>query len=167
MHSHQYLYRLTHLHEIDLSNLSWHMQQLRCTCKEIVGTNTPVMPVTEHNALCMNADTQHIIGQSGNCIRKLCCADGLLVMHNGKVVHEYLLEGVPTWRTHGINSASKVFTGCVAAILADQGKLSWDKPLHQYALQLKGTGEPLQPQASRYNSAAVQHVYSQECFSTD
>ena len=68
-------------------------------------------------------------------------ADGLLVMQNGTVLYEFLVEGVPAWRTHGINSASKVFTGCVAAILADQGKLSWDQPLHEYAPQLKGTGE--------------------------
>lgn len=71
------------------------------------------------------------------------CADGLLVMKNGVVLYEYLVEGIPVWKTHGINSASKVFTGCVAAILADQGKLSWDKPLHEYASQLKGTGEAL------------------------
>lgn len=62
-------------------------------------------------------------------------------MHHGKVVYEYLVDGVPAWQTHGLNSASKVFTGCVAAILADQGKLSWDKPLHDYAPQLKGTGD--------------------------
>ena len=79
------------------------------------------------------------------CNTEQCCADGVLVMHNGKVVYEYLLEGVPVWRTHGINSASKVFTGCVAAILADQGKLAWDKPLHGYAPQLKGTGKALNP----------------------
>ncbi len=70
-----------------------------------------------------------------------CNADGLLVMHHGKVVYEYLVNGVPAWQTHGLNSASKVFTGCVAAILADQGNLSWDKPLHDYAPQLKGTGD--------------------------
>ena len=68
-------------------------------------------------------------------------ADGLLVMHKGKVVYEYLVEGIPAWRTHSLNSASKVYTGCVAAILADQGKLSWDQPLHEYAPQLKGTGD--------------------------
>lgn len=68
-------------------------------------------------------------------------ADGLLVMHKGKVVYEYLVEGIPAWRPHSLNSASKVFTGCVAAILADQGKLTWDRPLHEYAPQLKGTGD--------------------------
>ncbi len=62
-------------------------------------------------------------------------------MHHGKVVYEYLVDGVPAWQTHALNSGSKVFTGCVAAILADQGKLSWDKPLHDYAPQLKGTGD--------------------------
>jgi len=62
-------------------------------------------------------------------------------VHRGEVVFEYLVEGVPGWKTHGMNSASKVFTGCVAAILADQGLLSWDMPLHEFAHELKGTGE--------------------------
>lgn len=100
------------------------------------------MLVTEDNACCVDTDTQHT--REPDLQTAVDCntgADGLLVMHEGKVVYEYLLEGVPAWRTHGINSASKVFTGCVAAILADQGKLSWDKPLHEYAPQLKGTGQ--------------------------
>ena len=62
-------------------------------------------------------------------------------MHDGKVVFEYLVEGVPAWKTHGINSASKVFTGCVAAVLAEQGKLDWKAPLHQYVKELQGTGD--------------------------
>lgn len=66
--------------------------------------------------------------------------DGLLVMHNGQVVYEYLIAGVPVWRTHAINSASKVFTGCVAAVLADQGRLDWKAPLQQYVQELEGTG---------------------------
>lgn len=67
-------------------------------------------------------------------------ADGLLIMHQGKVKFEYLLPGIPQWQTHALNSASKVFTGCVAAILADQGELDWQRPLHTYVDELKGTG---------------------------
>ena len=67
-------------------------------------------------------------------------ADGLLIMHHGKVKFEYLLPGIPQWQTHALNSSSKVFTGCVAAILADQGKLDWQQPLHTYVDELKGTG---------------------------
>ena len=77
-------------------------------------------------------------------------------MQNGKILYEYLVEGIPSWRTHGINSASKVFTGCVAAILADQGKLSWDQPLHDYAPQLKGTGKALR-NLNRHQKFALLH----------
>ena len=68
-------------------------------------------------------------------------------MHNGQVVFEHLIAGVPVWRTHAINSASKVFTGCVAAVLADQGRLDWTAPLQQYVKELEGTGNPRQPQS--------------------
>ena len=67
-------------------------------------------------------------------------------MHNGQVVYEYLIPGVPVWRTHAINSASKVFTGCVAAVLADQGRLDWNTPVDQYVTELEGTGEWAMPQ---------------------
>lgn len=67
-------------------------------------------------------------------------ADGLLVMHHGEVVFEHLVDGIPVWKTHSLNSAAKVFTGCVAAILADQGKLNWDIPLDGHVHELKGTG---------------------------
>lgn len=66
-------------------------------------------------------------------------------MRKGEVVYEYLLEGVPPWQTHALNSASKVFTGCVAAILADQGLLDWQQPLHMYTEELKGTGAATTP----------------------
>lgn len=78
------------------------------------------------------------------------CPDGLLIMHNGEVKYQYLLEGIPQWQTHALNSASKVFTGCVAAILAEQGLLDWQKPLDTYVDELKGTGtgHPVLGQAS-------------------
>ncbi|DBA86101.1 TPA: hypothetical protein ACH3X1_005621 [Trebouxia sp. C0004] len=61
-------------------------------------------------------------------------------MHHGKVVYEYLVDGVPAWADARPQLCLQGVTGSVAAILADQGKLSWDKSLHNYAPQLKGTG---------------------------
>ena len=66
-------------------------------------------------------------------------------MHKGKVVFDYLVEGIPAWKTHSLNSASKVFVGCVAAVLADQQKLDWSQPLNKYAPQLKGSGKSPTP----------------------
>lgn len=66
-------------------------------------------------------------------------------MHKGEVKFEYLLRGIPQWQTHALNSASKVFTGCVAAILAEQGMLDWQQPLHTYVPELKGTGTDVAP----------------------
>jgi CubicO group peptidase (beta-lactamase class C family) len=66
--------------------------------------------------------------------------DGLLILHKGQVVFEYRHDSFGPRQTHVLNSASKVFTGCVAAILAEQGKLDWHSPLDEVLPELKGTG---------------------------
>jgi hypothetical protein len=65
--------------------------------------------------------------------------DGFLVVHKGEVVHEQYWNGMKPWTRHLLFSVTKSYTGMIAGILADEGRLDMDAQLTHYIPELKGT----------------------------
>jgi CubicO group peptidase (beta-lactamase class C family) len=75
--------------------------------------------------------------------------DGVLVMHNGRVIAEEYPAGMAPTAVHALMSVSKSLVGCVAAVLIDRGMLDPAVPLTAYVPELAGSG---------YAGATVRHV---------
>lgn len=75
--------------------------------------------------------------------------DALLILQDGAVVTEwYGPEGAPD-RTHAVMSITKSVIGCVAAVLAERGRLDTDRQITHYVPELADSG---------YAGATVRHV---------
>lgn len=63
-------------------------------------------------------------------------ADGVLIMHRGKVVYEKYLGELSEADVHAVMSVSKTFTGTLAAILVAEGKLDEQALVSDYIPEL-------------------------------
>ena len=67
-------------------------------------------------------------------------ADGLLVLHDGAVVHERYFHGLTPTRPHLSFSVTKSVTGLLAGVVVGNGELDPDAPVLQYLPEAAGTG---------------------------
>lgn len=79
----------------------------------------------------------------------LTYADGLLVLHKGKVIYEKYFGAGDPHKPHIAFSVTKSFVGTLAAVLAAQGKLDPDAQIVKYVPELKD---------SAYGDATVREV---------
>lgn len=79
----------------------------------------------------------------------LTYADGLLVMHKGKIIYEKYFGAGNAHTPHIAFSVTKSFVGTLAAVLAAQGKLDPDAQVVKYVPELKD---------SAYGDATVREV---------
>lgn len=63
--------------------------------------------------------------------------DGLLVMHEGKIIYERYLNGMRPRDVHSWASMSKSMVGLIAVQLAQQGRIDLDAPLAAYVPELR------------------------------
>ena len=75
--------------------------------------------------------------------------DGVIVLHNGKVVHEQYLNGQRPTSEHIMFSVTKSFTGTMILMLAEEGLIDLSKPVSKYIPELA---------QSAYGDASVQQV---------
>ncbi|MEM7357769.1 MAG: serine hydrolase [Pseudomonadota bacterium] len=75
--------------------------------------------------------------------------DGILVMHQGKIIYEYYSGCLNREGRHGAMSVTKSFVGTVAEILIADGTLDGDAPVTKYVPELK---------SSAFGSATVRQV---------
>lgn len=66
--------------------------------------------------------------------------DGLLVMHQGRVVYERYGAGMQAQQAHALWSISKSFVGLLTTWLIQEGTLDASAPLVRYVPELAGTG---------------------------
>ncbi|MCP5071683.1 MAG: serine hydrolase [Rhodobacteraceae bacterium] len=76
-------------------------------------------------------------------------ADGFLVAHHGRIVHESYHNGMTRHTPHLVMSVSKSITATIAGILIDQGRIEPAVPVTNYLPELATTG---------WNGANVQQV---------
>jgi len=79
----------------------------------------------------------------------LTYADGLLVLHKGKIIYEKYFGAGNAHTPHIAFSVTKSFVGTLAATLAAQGRLDPDAPVTKYVPELKD---------SAYGDASVREV---------
>ena len=65
--------------------------------------------------------------------------DGLVVLRDGKIVHEHYANGMTAQSPHILMSVSKSMLGLLAGILADKGVLDLDAPATAYVPELAGS----------------------------
>lgn len=75
--------------------------------------------------------------------------DGVLVMHDGRVVMEEYPAGMSPAAVHVLMSVTKSLVGCVTAVLMDRGILDLAAPVTAYVPELAASG---------YAGATVRHV---------
>jgi CubicO group peptidase (beta-lactamase class C family) len=75
--------------------------------------------------------------------------DGIIVLHDGKVIHERYLNGMKPQTLHAWASCSKSVTGVLAAMLAHEGIIDPARRVGEYLPEL---------QASGFDDATVQQV---------
>jgi CubicO group peptidase (beta-lactamase class C family) len=75
--------------------------------------------------------------------------DAVLIMHDSRVVLERYFEGMRADTPHLLMSISKSIVGCVAGVLAEQGRLDTDAPISRYVPEIAGSG---------YDGATVRHL---------
>jgi CubicO group peptidase (beta-lactamase class C family) len=66
--------------------------------------------------------------------------DGILVLHQGKIIYERYLNGMRAHSLHAWASASKSLTGTLAALLAQEGLFDLDALVPAYLPELKDSG---------------------------
>jgi CubicO group peptidase (beta-lactamase class C family) len=66
--------------------------------------------------------------------------DGLVVLHHGRLVAERYEAGMTAATPHLLMSVSKSLVGCVAGVLADQGRLDPDAPVTAYVPEAGSSG---------------------------
>jgi CubicO group peptidase (beta-lactamase class C family) len=76
-------------------------------------------------------------------------ADGILVLHRGRIVHERYFGALEAHKPHIGMSLTKSFVGTLAAILVAEGKLDAAAPVTRYIPELAGTA---------YGDATVRQV---------
>lgn len=65
--------------------------------------------------------------------------DGIVVLHNGRIVYERYFGALDAHRPHLLMSCTKSFVGTLAAILAEEGKLDPSAPVIHYIPEMKGS----------------------------
>jgi CubicO group peptidase (beta-lactamase class C family) len=66
--------------------------------------------------------------------------DGIIVLHQGKVIYERYLNGMQRHTLHAWASGSKSMTGTLAAMLAHEGVFNLDDPVVRYLPELAHSG---------------------------
>ncbi len=67
-------------------------------------------------------------------------ADGVIILHKGRVVYERYFENLTPEGLHAVMSVTKSFTGTLAATLVAEGKLDPTKLVSYYLPELAGSG---------------------------
>lgn len=75
--------------------------------------------------------------------------DAVVILHEGKIVHESYDNGMSPHSPHLLMSVSKSVVGCVAGVLADQGLLDPDAPTTAYVPEVVASG---------YRGTTVRHL---------
>ena len=67
-------------------------------------------------------------------------ADGIIILHKGRVVYERYFENLTPEGLHAVMSVTKSFTGTLAATLVAEGKLDPTRLVSYYLPELAGSG---------------------------
>jgi hypothetical protein len=71
---------------------------------------------------------------------ELSYTDGIIVLHQGKMIYERYLNGMQVHTRHAWASGSKSMTGTLAAMLADEGLFDLEAPVTTYLPELNTSG---------------------------
>ena len=77
---------------------------------------------------------------SFNDMVEMSCTDGIIVLHQGKVIYERYLNDMQPHTLHAWASGSKSMTGTLAALLAHEGPIDLDAPVTLYLPELADSG---------------------------
>ena len=130
----------------------WHLRELLPTHPVPRGEG-PVRPLPDHTSShdVLSVEVTRVDGSRGTVADVLdeTFTDAYAVLQDGALVAEdYQPTGGPL-HTHAVLSITKSVVGCVAAILADGGRLDLERDVTEYVPELSGTG---------FAGATVQHL---------
>lgn len=134
-------------------NLRWSLNHWReiAPTKEVSRGTGPIiaLPRAERSFDDLKFKTTNGIDVTFKDAIDLMYADGLLILHRGRIVYEtYRAEGRAD-RPHLAWSVTKSYVGTIAAMLVAENRLDPDAPVVKYVPELKD---------SAYSDATVRHV---------
>lgn len=117
-----------------------HMREL-APSRAVSSAGEPVRPLPAAHALL---DAVTLDDGAGNRTsladwQKNTYTDGLIVLHNGRVVLETYHAGMQPSDAHALWSLSKSFVGLLTAMLAHDGRIDRQAPVSRYLPELAGT----------------------------
>lgn len=131
----------------------WGLQHVReiTATTEISRGDGPVAELPSEYRPLLELEVEDLQGETVSLHQWLrdSYTDGLLVLHNGRIVTEIYLNGMTDRTHHNLFSVSKSFAGNLAGILASRGDLELDATAGSYVPELAG---------SAYEDATVQHL---------
>jgi len=83
---------------------------------------------------------RHGVNRSFNEVLRSSFSDAVLVMHEGRILHERYFNGMRAQDPHILMSVSKSLTAAVAGVLIERGVLDADALVADYIAELEGTG---------------------------
>lgn len=72
--------------------------------------------------------------------QKINYTDGMIVLHDGKIVYEKYFGALTPSEVHAVMSVTKSFTGTLASVLVAEGRLDTAKLVREYIPQLAKSG---------------------------
>ena len=120
----------------------WGLQHVReiTSTREISRGDGPTLKLQKKAAPITNISVTDIAGHSATVADWLNASytDGFLVLHKGKILSEVYMNDMTDRSYHNFFSMSKSFTGNLAGILIDQGKLNPDAKIESYVPEMVG-----------------------------
>ena len=118
---------------------------------EVWRGNGPVAPLEQDLTDLAHVTFQNMAGTqfTFDDMVELSYTDGIIVLHQGKVIYERYLNGMQPHTLHAWASGSKSMTGTLAAMLASEGLFDLDAPITNFLPELQGSG---------FADATVRHV---------
>jgi CubicO group peptidase (beta-lactamase class C family) len=129
----------------DAGNVRWAFQHMRelMPSQPIPADPTRVRElVSDPRGAVLEAGLRRLDGSSATAreVFSDTWTDALLVLQDGAVVEEQYVEEMSPRTPHLLMSVSKSIVGCVAGILAYQGRLDTDAPVTRYVEEVRGSG---------------------------
>lgn len=120
-----------------------HLRELIPTQRISRGTG-PARAIAQHpSALDPNAvRVDRMDGRSSTLAKVLdeTWTDAVVIVHDGQIVYEDYDNQMAADTPHLMMSVTKSVVGCIAGILAEQGKLDPDSPVEVYVPEVAGSG---------------------------
>lgn len=134
--------RVTRKTQVDAANLHWTLTHMRILLPSIAIRRGPQateeLPIGRSIGLPAFEDIDGTLVRPEEWLLRTH-SDALLIMHDGKIIFEGYVADMDPAEPHTMQSMTKSFTGLLAGMLIDEGRIDPQKPISFYVPELAGS----------------------------